>query len=261
VDVSQLEPAERDPKKLRNTALILVAVIIGGGFAILWAYQNFGKRTSQSDRPSMEAKITDDCRMVTADAKVRDIQNLKGEVTLALIASSELAAQSQPTLAAVRAVMSHFKEAEQQPKILVFVLDGVEKSPEKMTNVLSELGSEPEVWRVAASADGKVSVRAFLKNRLRFGVYPEVQEGEFIYDSKLVLLDQHLHLRGIPGSNEGWDFERVVKMEQQYATALKEHADKDGLIPPPMTTGRLQDLLIQSIEYLYDHPDEKGQSS
>ncbi|MGJ8696469.1 MAG: hypothetical protein ACSHYF_09135 [Verrucomicrobiaceae bacterium] len=258
MDVSQLEPADRDPKKLRNTALILVGIMVVGGFLILWAYSAFADRTAKSDRPSIESKITDDCRLITADGEERDIQDLQGRITLALISTSETGERSENSIAALREVMAHFAEAEEKPVVLLFVLDGFEDQPEGMAGVLPELDGIAEVWRVAAGVDGKVSVRAFLKNRLRFGVYPEMGDEGWNYDTKLVLLDQWLHLRGIPGSNEGWDFDKVAEMEEQFEKAKEEHPDKE-LIPPPMTTARLTELLIKSIEYLYANPDEKGQ--
>ncbi|MDA7863544.1 hypothetical protein N9F37_01160 [bacterium] len=257
MDVSQLEPADRDPVKLRNTALILVGVMIIGAVTILWAYSSFGKRTAQSDRPSMEAKITDDCRMITADGEERDIQDLKGKVTLSLITTIE-EGSSEDVIAPLRKVYQSFPEGAEKPNLLVFVLDGSEESPEKMAGVLSEFDSVTDVWRVAAGEDGKVSVRAFLKNRMRFGVYPNKSDDEWSYDSKLVLLDQFLHLRGIPGSNKGWVFEVVTGMEEKFAAAEKVHLNKE-LMPPYMTTERLTKLLIESINYLYANPQEKGQ--
>ncbi len=257
MDVSQLEPADRDPVKLRNTALILVGLMIVGATVILWAYASFGKRTSQSDRPSMEAKITDDCRMITADGEERDIQDLKEKVTISLITTLE-EGSSENVLVALREVYKSLPEGEEKPNLLVFVLDASEESPEKMEGVLSEFDSMTEVWRVAANEDGKVSVRAFLKNRMRFGTYPEKRNEKWSFDPKLILLDQHLHLRGLPGSNEGWAFDVVAGMEAKYSAAKEEHPDKE-LQPPYMTTERLTQLLIKSINYLYANPEEKGQ--
>jgi len=257
MDVSQLEPADRDPVKLRNTALILVGVMLVGATLILWAYSSFGKRTSESDRPSMEAKITDDCRLITADGEERDIQDLKGKVTISLITTIEEGA-SEEVLSALREVYGALPEDGEKPHLLAFVLDGSEDSPQEMAQVLSEFEASTEVWRVAANEDGKVSVRAFLKNRMRFGTYPEKREGEWAFDPKIVLLDQFLHVRGIPGSNEGWAFDVVAGMEEKYERTRQEHPEK-SLIPPLMTTERLSRLLVKSINYLYANPEEKGQ--
>lgn len=258
MDVSQLEPADRDPRKLRNTALLLVAAMIVGAFSILWAYDAFGERTSKSDRPALEYKINDDCRLVTSDGEERDIQDLKGKVTLSLIATIEEGVASETTVEALRAAMAAIPEGAEKPHLLVFVLDGSEEAPEGMAEVLKEFDAETTVWRVAANEDGKVSVRAFLKNRMRFGTYPEKRDGEWVYDTKIVLLDHHLQIRGIPGSNEGWAFGLVAGMEEKFAAAKISDPDKE-LMPLPMTTERLTQFLINSITYLYENPEEKGQ--
>ena len=253
-----MEPAERDPAALRRTALWLVAFMVLGGLAILYAYNKFNQRVVDSDRPSMESKITDDARLVTADGLERDIQDLKGEVSLLLALTKDGSERSEPTLQALKKVMAAFPtESGRRPKLVVFVLDGDEEKPGEMADVLSEYGKEPEVWRVAAGEDGKVSVRAFLKNRIRHGIYPNMKDGDLSYDSKLVLLDQHMQMRGIPNSNEGWDFARVAKMEEDFRIAQKENPEAE-LIPPPMTQEKLTTLLIDAINHLFDNPEESG---
>ena len=52
-----MEPAIRDPKKLRNTALILVGMMILGGVLILNAYEKWSLGKAQDDRPAREAHV------------------------------------------------------------------------------------------------------------------------------------------------------------------------------------------------------------
>jgi hypothetical protein len=49
-----------------------------------------------------------------------------------------------------------------------------------------------------------------------------------------------------------------VGWAREFEQAKVDHPDKD-LTPVPVTVEGLQNLLIQSIEYLYANPDEKGQ--
>lgn len=260
MDVTKLEPADRDPKKLRATALKIVIFMVASGLFLQFAYNRYQKRTSQSDRPSLETKITEtEVELLTADGIVRNFQDLKGGVTLALTLTKEIQEESAPSLKALKAVMEHFQEGPNKPTILVFVLDGENVAPQKISHVLSEYGQEPQVLRVVASDRSKQSIRAFTKTRLRFNQMPEQREtGEFEYDTRLVLIDQHLHVRGIPGSNEGWNFAAVAKMEKAFAQAKESHPEEE-LIVPPMTSDKLIQLLIDSIQYLYDHPNEKAQ--
>jgi len=177
---------------------------------------------------------------------------------LAIVLPSEPQPESGPSLAALRSVMAEFKDAPEKPRVLVFVLDGSNLEPEKMSGVLSEFGAEPDVLRVVTNADGKSSLRSFLKAKMRFNITPVEKEGRFEYDTRLVLLDQHLHVRGHPGGSRGWDFEKVDRFEKEYAAALENHPE-DEVRPPPITTPELQKMLIDAIKYLYANPDEKGQ--
>jgi hypothetical protein len=259
VDVSKLEPAERDPKKLRATAFKIVIFMVCSGIFLNYAYIQYQKRTGDSERPSLLTKITEpEVELLTADGQTRNLQDLKGHVTLAVTLPITPPPESQPSLDALREIMGAFKDAPEKPKILVFVLDGSNLDPEKMSGVLSEYGSEPDVLRVVADTDGKSSLRSFLKAKMRFNVTPTEKDGKFLYDTRLVLLDQHLHVRGHPGASRGWDFEKVDRFEKDYRAAL-EVKPKDEVPPPPMTTPQLRKMLIDSINYLYEHPNEKGQ--
>jgi len=259
VDVSKLEPADRDPKKLRSTAIKIVIFMVFSGIFLQYSYLQYQKRTADSERPSLEAKITEtEVDLLTADGEIRNLQELKGKVTLVLTLSKEIQPESRPSLDALREIMDAFKDALEKPVILIFVLDGSNTAPEEMAGVLAEYGKEPEVWRVAADDGSKSSLRSFTKTKLRFNQMPIEKDGRFEYDTRLVMLDQFLHVRGIPDSNYGWDFATVVEMEEKFATAQKEHPEKE-LMPPYMTTPKLRETLITSIKYLYDNPNEKGQ--
>lgn len=259
MDVSQLEPADRDPKKLRATAIKLVIFMIVSGVVLTFAYKRYRENTSDSRRPSFETRITEpEVELLTADGEERNLQDLQGNVTLVLTLPKAPNPESQPTLDALREVMDAFEDAPKKPRILVFVLDGSNLNPGEMSGVLSEYGKEPEVLRVVADEDAKTSLRSFTKTKMRFNRVPTEKNGVFDYDTRLVLLDQNMFIRGIPGVTEGWDFETVAEMERRYAEAKKESPEED-LNPLPMTTPRLRGILIDSIKYLYENPDEKGQ--
>lgn len=244
---------------MRATALKLVLFMVVSGTILTLAYNKYQKRTSDSDRPSLLTKITEpDVELLTSDGKMRNLQDLKGKVTLAITLPSTPQPESQASLDALDAIMETFKDKAEKPTILAFVLDGTNTEPEKMASVLSKYGEEPEVLRVAANADGKTSLRSFLKAKMRFNITPSEKDGKFVYDTRLVLLDQHLHVRGHPGASHGWDFAKVAGFDREYAEAKEEFPDKE-IQPPLYTTEKLRAMLVDSINYLYEHPDEKGQ--
>ena len=213
MDVSQLEPADRDPKKLRATAIKLVIFMIVSGVVLSFSYRRYQESTSDSRRPSFETRVTEpEVELLTADGKSRNLQDLKGNVTLVLTLPKTPNPGSQPSLDALRAVMDEFKATPQKPKVLVFVLDGSNSNPEEMAEVLADYGEEPEVLRVVADEDAKTSLRSFTKTKMRFNRIPTERNGVFDYDTRLVLLDQNMFIRGIPGLTEGLDFETVAEM-------------------------------------------------
>lgn len=259
MDVSQLEPADRDPKKLRATAIKLVIFMIVSGVVLSFSYRRYQENTSDSRRPSFETRVTEpEVELLTADGKSRNLQDLKGNVTLVLTLPKTPNPGSQPSLDALRAVMDEFKVTPQKPTVLVFVLDGSNSNPEEMADVLAEYGEEPEVLRVVADEDAKTSLRSFTKTKMRFNRIPTEKNGVFDYDTRLVLLDQNMFIRGIPRMTDGWDFEAVAEMERKYEEAKRDSPEKD-LTLPLMTTPKLQEILIDSIKYLYENPNEKGQ--
>ncbi|MFT7444872.1 MAG: hypothetical protein ACI9AF_001784, partial [Granulosicoccus sp.] len=78
MDVSQLEPAERDPKKLRATGIKIVVFMVISGIVLNYAYMQYRERTFDSDRPSLLTKITEpEVELLTADGKQRNLQELK----------------------------------------------------------------------------------------------------------------------------------------------------------------------------------------
>jgi hypothetical protein len=259
VDVSKLEPADRDPKKLRATAYKLIIFMVLSGIFLTFSYHKYQDRTSDSDRPSLLTKITEpDVELLTSDGKMRNLQDLKGKITLAITLPSIPQPESQASLDALEAIMEAFKDEPEKPTILVFVLDGTNTEPEKMALVLAQYGKEPEILRVAANADGKTSLRSFLKAKMRFNVTPIEKDGKFEYDTRLVLLDQFLHVRGHPGASHGWDFEKVARFDRDYAEALEANPNEE-VKPSFYTTEKLRSMLIDAINYLYANPEEKGQ--
>ena len=77
-----LEPAVRDPKKLRNTALVLVGIMLLGGWLVLKAYEGWSIGQAKDDRPAVIYRITPerDLRMLRQDGKIDDLVNLRGNV-------------------------------------------------------------------------------------------------------------------------------------------------------------------------------------
>jgi len=85
-----LEPAVRDPKKLRRTAWILVGMMILGGWLIFAAYNKWASQRAGDDRPSIVHRIQPErsLRVVRQDGKTADLMDLRGKVFAIHVAGS-----------------------------------------------------------------------------------------------------------------------------------------------------------------------------
>ena len=70
-----LEPAVRDPKKLRNTAFVLVGIMLLGGWLVAQSLRRLVVGQAKDDRPAVVYRITPerDLRMLRQDGKIVDL--------------------------------------------------------------------------------------------------------------------------------------------------------------------------------------------
>jgi len=94
------EPVVPDPRKLRITALVLVAIMIVGGVVILKAYERWTVKSADDERPRFYYRITKerDLRIMRQDGEVVDLWDLHGKVWVVQVAS-----KAQPESGAVSA--------------------------------------------------------------------------------------------------------------------------------------------------------------
>lgn len=258
MDVKNLEPAERDPAKLRRTAYALVAFMIFGGIYMLYSYGNYQENEAKRDggRPSYKHQVKN-FGFVTDEGKIHEISELQGRVWVAFALTKNAQEESLATIAAARWLAEQFKEEpEKAPAFLAFVLDVDADEPAELAQALPDFPKNITLWRVAAG-EGKTPVTEFLKNSMRFGEVPRLENGNWEYDSNLMLLDQQAKVRGWPGPQGAmsFDFESVAGMEAKYAKAEIEHPGEE-LKPLPMTTEKFRNILLQSVRYLNEHPPE-----
>src|SRR6478736_3121047 len=81
-----LVPAERDPRKLRRTAIFLFVVMIVSGILILMSYQKWGRlqaeKEAQHARPNIAGRIDNKAEfgVVRQDASGAKVSDLFGKV-------------------------------------------------------------------------------------------------------------------------------------------------------------------------------------
>ena len=190
----EMEPVTPDPKKLRRTAWILVAIMVAGGFLILKAYEKRTEEGQGDDRPSFVTQISQqkDLTYIRQDGKVEDLMSLKGKVIVV-----QSLPQSQPD-AMTTGVMKRLSErfAEEDDFALVTLMldpgepEGLKGELEKLAG---ELGAELPQWTVATN--DRTTLHKFIKNEFKAHTLPHEADGKWVYDGSLVLIDKGRHVR------------------------------------------------------------------
>lgn len=233
-----LEPAIRDPKKLRNTALILVAIMVVGGWLILYSYEKWSKTQAKDDRPAVIYRITPerDLRMLRQDGKTVDLIDLRGHVVALNVTSlrdpqaSELSMAVMKRLAQSRAGDPHFN-------LVTLILDP--EPAEKLLKTLSTTADSnamglPQWW---CGSNEPKTLQKFIKNELKATIYPNELKGKWEYDSTIVLIDKNGHIRRavVPQQQGGppfiapFDFEQAAEWDTKGVKTGTDHTNLQQL--------------------------------
>lgn len=250
------EPAIRDPKKLRNTALILVGIMVLGGVFILKAYESWSRGQSKDDRPAIIYRITPerDLRMLRQDGKIVNLVDLRGSVVAINVTSlrdpqaAALSTAVMKRLAAGRADTQHFN-------LITLVVDPL--PAEELLPSLTKLATEnairlPQWW---IGGNEPKTLHKFIKNELKTNVYPNEADGKWLYDSAIVLIDKNGHIRrgvvpqkvGGPPFVATFDFEQAAEWDAKGAKTGTANNN----------AGELEILLNHTIDKLLAEPFKK----
>ncbi|MEX1049274.1 MAG: hypothetical protein WED15_07080 [Akkermansiaceae bacterium] len=244
-----LEPAIRDPKKLRNTAFVLVAIMVFGGFFVLKAYDRWAVSKADNDRPAVVARIKKerDLRMLRQDGQSADLADLRGNVIALNVISlrdpeaAELSMAVMKRLAGSRADTAGFH-------LVSLLIDPV--SDENLIPTLREAaaarGMELPQWWLGSNEPA--TLHKFVKNELKATTYPNEKTGKWDYDTSVVLIDRDGHLRRavVPQKQGGPPFIATFDFEQAAAwdeKGVKTGTDRNNL-------EELEQLLNHTIDKL-----------
>lgn len=251
-----LEPAVRDPKKLRNTALVLVAIMVLGGWLVLRAYDRWSVQQAPDERPAMIYRITPerDLRMLRQDDQEADLVHLRGKVVALNVtslrdpAASELSLEVMKRLAKGRAANPDFR-------LITLVIDPMsrEELPKALTQIATTHGIDISQWWVGSNEPA--TLHKFIKNELKAEVYPNEADGKWLYDSSIVLIDQEGHIRRavVPQQKGGPPYVATFNFEQ--AAAWDAQGAKTGT--ERTNVEELESLLNKTIDKLLAEPAEK----
>lgn len=251
-----LEPAIRDPKKLRKTAFILVGIMIVGGWMILQAYEKWSQGQAKDDRPAIIYRITKerDLRMLRQDGQTVDLADLRGKVIALNVTSlrdPEISARSL-------AVMKRIAEARSATPDLHFISLIVDPIPaDSLSAALAATAQKegmklPQWW---LGSNEPKTLHKFIKNELKASTYPNETSGKWDYDSSIVLIDRNGHIRRavVPQQRGGPPFIATFDFTQSAtwdAKGVKTGTGRSNL-------EELEILLNATIDKLLAEPFEK----
>ncbi|MFT4175847.1 MAG: hypothetical protein QM627_04255 [Luteolibacter sp.] len=248
-----LEPAERDPKKLRRTAFILVGLMIVGGVAILTAYNRWSAAKVQDDRPAFIARLTGerDLPVVRQDGSRAGIYELRGKVNIIQVVSASQPETAKPSSEVMQRLAKHY--AGNPDFVLVtLVLDPgpAEEAKNAVSTAAERLGATLPQWWVGTNLPELL--HKYVKKELQANEFPHLQDGVWKYDTSLVVVDKNRHIRrGVVHQHRGgppfvatFDFDLAAKWD---ARGVKTGTDLTN-------SQQLETLLIQTIDALLAEP-------
>jgi len=253
---ADLEPAVRDPKKLRRTAWILVAIMLAGGFLVLKAYEDWAAKQATDTRPAIVHRIQKerDLRLLRQDGRTADLFDLRGSVFVLNVLSLRDPGAATRSLAVMKRLAD--KRAGQKDFHLVtLAIDSVPADELRSTlaTAAESHGMKLPQWWLGSNEPG--TLHKFIKNELKASVYPNDTGGKWNYDPSIVLIDRNGHLRravvpktrnGKPAKPEvvGFDFDQAARWD---AAGMKSGTDRSN-------EAELEILLEKTIDLLRTEP-------
>jgi cytochrome oxidase Cu insertion factor (SCO1/SenC/PrrC family) len=213
VAIEELAPSERDPAKIRKTSAILLVIMLIGGVMIMAAYLVKRKEDLAADRPSIRGRLTSNLALVNDRKETVNIGQLEGSVWLATQVCLSEPDQMKRAIEAMQWLETEFAGREDM-RFVCLTIDPNRDVPEKLAGFRAQLGVGDHWWFVAA---GEEPIRRYIKNQMKLGDVRVEDDGAVSFDSMVLLVDRHLHIRPAYDFNQAWSVEdaarRLIKEE------------------------------------------------
>ena len=247
------EPAVRDHKKNRNTAIVLVVTMLLGGGLVLNAYENWSRSQATDDRPAVVYRITKerDLRILRQDGQIANLFDLRGKV----IALNAYSLQDPEIARRSLEVMKRLAESRASTADLHLVSLIIDPIPsDKLFSTLATTASTegmklPQWW---LGSNEPKTLHKFIKNELKVTTYPNDKLGKWDYDASIILIDKNGHIRRavIPQQRGGEPF--IATFDFEKAAAWDAKGAKTGTARS--NTEELEVLINQTIDKLLAEP-------
>lgn len=232
--VSQLEPAERDPKAIRRTVLILIGLMIVGGVIIWMKYmdqQERDKEEQMAGRSPRISRLTKNFAGVCQDGESRGLNDLEGKVWVVAPVVPNHPDENKVQLVKMQELAAHYKDREDFHLVCLSVADPTEHGYESLAKVAESVNADIDQWWFMAAEEE--AVIGFLKDHLKMAHIKERKGdeaekfGKHDIPAMLRVVDQSRRVRG---EHQQFDFDFAA-----YKTELtkKELAENPSLLDDP----------------------------
>lgn len=223
MNASELEPADRDPKAIRRTVIILFLLMVFGGTAIWYKYQQ------QQDRDRLEviegrspriSRLTKNFAGVCQDGESRGLDDLEGKVWVVAPIVPNHPEENKIQLIKMQQLAERYKGRDDFHLVCISVADPHVHGYEKLNEIAIEVGADINQWWFMAAE--QEAVIGYLKDHLKMAHIKERQGadaekfGKLDIASQLRVVDQSRRVRG---AHEQFDFDFA-----HYKTAETEKA-------------------------------------
>jgi len=247
LDPKTLEPAIRDPRKLRRTALILFAIMLIGGPVILYAYSLKAKKDAYDPRPPIYGRLNENLAVVRQDGSSAGLLDLDNCVWLASAVSVNQPDSWKRSREVMQRMRDHYA-GNKEVRFVCLTIDPNKETPEVLAKTAKEVGAELPTWWFAGA--GQEFIQKYLKDKFKLGAMPSFDGQQWSYNSKIIVVDRNRHLR--QGKNGravvDFDFDAAASYD---AKGLKSGSDKTN-------EALMEEVLIKTIDTLLAEPHENS---
>ncbi|MCU0794567.1 MAG: SCO family protein [Akkermansiaceae bacterium] len=250
----ELEPAVRDPKKLRRTAFILVALMVVSSLAVIFAYNRWAAEAAKDDRPALIGRLDKNFKVWRQDESEAGLLDLAGDVFVIVPVVFSQPEGWQQTRKILEELSARYAGREDF-HIVCLTVDPEKEAPAELAKYAESLNAKLPQWWLAGTREE--SLHKFLKNRLKAATYPVKKDGVWEYDPSIVVIDRDRHIRQATvrarkASGEELNFRNRVVFDFEQAAAWDAEGRSEGLGKTNVET--LRELLFATLDRLLSEP-------
>lgn len=266
LDNPEYEPPVRDPKAIRNTVFILVAVMLIGGFLIVWKYKEKMAEDHKEvlkGRSSMSlGHVKTNYQTKGLDGEIYTFNILENKVTLMAVVSANLPEQSRVIIDEMKLAAKHFKDHKDFQLVAISADPESKVSIEQLNAFAKQMGfpTDKKNWfMLTADHEG---FGGYIKDGLKLGMISKVDKEtkERVLPDLLRIVDPNTNIRG---EIDQFKFNYYREIE---ARTKKEVAEKPELLENEKVQNVLKlhqnavkfnrDLMYKNISYIFEHEEQ-----